>query len=95
MSGFIPPNEAGWANVYPQQVPPEKSPDAAAEKVDQKAGSTIYNLVQNQYVDSNGTMLYQFKSNQERMAYKYGKQRALNVATGAFSNYPNYGQGAQ
>jgi hypothetical protein len=40
-------------------------------------------------------MLYQFKSNQERMAYKYGKQRAVNVATGAFSNYPNYGQGAQ
>ena len=95
MSGFIPANEAGWANVYPQQVPPVKSPDAAAQKVDQKTGSTIYNLVQRQYVDGNGTMLYQFKSNQERMMYKYGKYRAQNVATGWFSNYPNYGQGTQ
>ncbi len=95
MSGFIPPNERGWANVYPQQLPTDKSPDASPSKADQKTGSTIYNLVQNQYVNSNGTMLYQFKSNQERMMYKYGQYRAQNVASGAFSNYPNYGQGTQ
>ena len=95
MSGFIPPNEPGWANVYPQQVAPDKSPDVSPSKVDQKTGSTLYNLVQRQYVNSNGTMLYQFKSNQERMAYKYGQYRAQNVATGWFSNYPNYGQGTQ
>ena len=98
MSGFLVPNEAGWTNVYPQQVAPDKSPDAAASKVDQKEGSTIYNLIQRPiaeggYKDPNGTIFYQFKSNQERMAYKYGQYRAQNVASGAFSNYPNYNQG--
>jgi hypothetical protein len=99
MSGFIPPNEPGWTNVYPQQVAPDKSPDAAASKVDQKQGSTLYNLIQRpiseggSYKDANGTIFYQFKSNQERMLYKYGQYRAQNVASGAYSNYPNYGQG--
>ena len=101
MSGFLVPNETGWANVYPQQVAPDKSPDASPSKVDQKTGSTLYNSIQRNsnvpgsgYIDSNGTMFYQFKSNQERMAYKYGKYRAQNVASGAYSNYPNYNQGA-
>ncbi len=99
MSGFIPPNEAGWANVYPQQLPPNKSPDASPSKADQKTGSTIYNSIQRGsnaqggYIDANGTMFYQFKSNQERMMYKYGQYRAQNVASGAFSNYPNYNAG--
>ena len=90
MSGFIPAQETGWQNVYPQQIPPFKSPDAVPEKVDQKSGSAIYNEVQARYIDSNGTMLYQFKSNQERMAYKAGLLRTINISTGLYSNYPNY-----
>ncbi len=90
MSEFISSQERGWQNVYPQQVPPVKSPDASPEKVDQKSGSAIYNEVQARYVDGNGTMRYQFKSNQERMAYKYGLLRQINISTGQYSNYPNY-----
>lgn len=81
--------------MYPQQIPPVASPDATPSKVEQRTGSTLYNLVQSQYVDANGTNTYKFKSNEERMMYKYGKYRAQNVASGAFSNYPNYGQGTQ
>ena len=90
MSGFIPAQEAGWQNVYPCVRAPFKSPDASPEKVVQKSGSTVYNEVQARYVDGNGTMLYQFKSNQERMAYKAGLLRQININTGQYTNYPNY-----
>lgn len=90
MSGFIPAGEVGWQGVYPCVRAPFKSPDASPEKVVQKSGSTVYNEVQARYVDSNGTMRYQFKSNQERMAYKAGLLRQINISTGQYTNYPNY-----
>ncbi len=56
---------------------PFPSPDATANRAEQRAGSVIMNSV-NEYEQASGKN-YQFKSNYERLLFKMGKIRQGNI----------------